>query len=479
MNTLEPKNVWKNFRELNAIPRASKKEEKAVAFVIGKAKELGLEYIQDKIGNVIIKKAGQGLGKDKAPVILQAHLDMVHQKNSDTEFDFDTQGIDMYIDNGWLKAKGTTLGADNGIGVAYILALLEDKETDLPPLEALFTIDEEAGMTGAKNLGEGLLQGKVLINIDTEDEKEISIGCAGGIDTTGTGEYSPEACPGNSQGYHIKVRGLKGGHSGMDIHLGRGNANKIMNRLLWEADENYGLRVSSIEGGGLRNAIPRESFVSVAVDSSRSAAFEKHVQEIANEIKQELKATEPGLEIQLEKSANPAQVIPAAAQTKLIQAIYTMPNGVYRMSDAVSGLVETSNNLARVTVKDGKINMQTLQRSSVESAKRDIAHAVKSAMNLAGLQAEHSGDYPGWAPDKDSELLKKTVSVYKKVMQQEPQVMACHAGLECGIIQSHYPGLDMVSIGPNIRHPHSPDEKVEIQSVEKVWNLLKKLLVGG
>ena len=476
LNQLEPINVWKHFAALNAIPRASKKEAKVCEHIIELAKKYALNYKQDEIGNIVIYKPGQGNAAHKEPIALQAHLDMVHQKNSDVVFDFDSEGIQMVIDGEWVKANGTTLGADNGIGVANLLALLDEKQLNHPPLELLFTIDEEAGMTGAKNLGKDLLMAKRLINLDTEDEDEITIGCAGGIDTFGQLSYTPESVTENTKSYFISVSGLKGGHSGMDIHLGGGNAVKILNRLLWDTFHNFGLRINSINAGGLRNAIPREGFASVAIEITRISQFENHFTELSNAIISELEIAEPNLKIQLESTANVNHVMPISVQVNMLRSVYCIPNGVFRMSDNIKGLVETSNNLARWIVKDGEIRIECLQRSSIESAKKDIANQVSAALASMNCKIEQKGDYPGWKPNNNSELLKFTHETFFKFYRKEPIINAVHAGLECGIIQSHYPDLDMVSIGPNIRNAHAPDEKVEIASVSKVWRFLNELL---
>lgn len=473
---LQPKAVWEHFAQLNAIPRGSKKEEKAAQWVADFGAQLGLEVLRDDIGNVIIKKPGQNGGENKEPVILQSHVDMVHQKNADTVFDFDTDGIRMYVDGEWVKAEGTTLGADNGMGVAYMLTILKDKTINHPPIEALFTIDEEAGMTGAKNLGSGLLQGKRLLNIDTEDDREITIGCAGGIDSNVSLQFRMEDTPDNTKAYYISVKGLKGGHSGMDINLGRGNANKILFRLLFQGYSKFGMRINAVDGGGLRNAIPREAFATVVVDIQKTGEFENHLHHLGEEIKKELQTTEPDLSITWENTANPVNVVNVTTQVNIIRAIYSMVNGVYRMSAEVDGLVETSSNLARVIIKDGEFTSQSLQRSSVESSKIDIANAIRACFEQIGAVVENGGDYPGWRPNPDSPLLKVAEELHRGVFNREPLVAACHAGLETGIITGVYPGLDMISIGPTIKHPHSPDEKVNIQSVDAFWKFLLKLL---
>lgn len=478
LENLEPKAIWKNFSKLNAIPRASKKEQEVAAMMREFGENLGLKVLTDNTGNIVIKKPGQGKGAQSATVILQAHLDMVHQKNASTVFNFDTDGIKMYVDGEWVKAEGTTLGADNGMGVAYIMTLLEDTSLDHPPLEALFTLDEEAGMTGAKTLGPGMLDGKILLNLDTEDEREITIGCAGGIDTNVNMDVKMDPTPENTKAYYITVNGLQGGHSGMDIILGRGNANKILFRLLYQGFSRFGLRIANVDGGGLRNAIPREAFATVVVDIAKATEFENHIQELGAAIKQEYSTTDPNLQISAEGTANPQEVLDITIQVKIIRAISSLHNGVYRMSADIPGLVETSSNLARILIKNGQFSSQSLQRSSVESAKMDIANSIRCAFEQIGALVENGGDYPGWKPNPDSELLKSASKIYVDVFKQEPDVNACHAGLECGIINGRYPGLDMISIGPDIRGAHSPDEKVRIASVQNFWVYLKALLLS-
>ena len=468
---LEPSAVWNHFEDLNEVPRASKKEEKVIQFMIDFGTSLGLDTYKDSIGNVIIKKpASQGM-EDRKTVIIQSHLDMVHQKNSDTDFDFDTMGIQSYIDNDWVKAKGTTLGADNGMGVAAIMTLLASADIAHPPIEALFTIDEETGMTGAFNLEEGKLNGSILLNLDTEDDDEFSIGCAGGIDTNTRKQYKTEAVTAGIA-YAIKVSGLKGGHSGVEIHLERGNANKIMNRLMYNC-ENYGLRISSIDGGSLRNAIPRESFATVVVNSQD---YSGRLDQLSEEIRQEFSDEDPGLEINYEMVDLPDQALSMEDSTQVCTAIYACHNGVYRMSRSIDGLVETSSSLARIELKDGLFVTQSLQRSSVESGKMDVAYTVAAPFHLIGCEVEHGGSYPGWKPNPKSEILDVLVSEYKNLFDEAPHVAAIHAGLECGIIGERYPGLDMISFGPTIKGPHSPDEKVNIKSVQKFWKFLLAVL---
>ncbi|MFB0910619.1 MAG: beta-Ala-His dipeptidase, partial [Flavobacterium sp.] len=400
IRNLEPKVLWNKFADLNAVPRPSKKEERVIEFMKNFGKNLGLETFEDDIRNVIIRKPATPGMENRKAIVMQGHLDMVHQKNSDTVFDFDTQGIDMYVDGDWVRAKGTTLGADNGLGVAAIMAVLESKDIAHPAIEALFTIDEETGMTGALNLKGGILQGQILLNLDTEEDDEIDIGCAGGIDVTATAEYDEEETPEGSVGYSITVKGLKGGHSGMDIHKGLGNANKIMNRVLFDGFDNFGLQISEIEGGSLRNAIPRESVAKVIIASVFDEAFVYDMQQVVNDIKTELKTTEPNLEVVFEKlDAAPKKVMPSIAQYYFVRAMYTAHNGVYRMSADFADLVETSNNIAKVVLGEGKLSVQCLTRSSVETAKFDLANALTSAFELMGCEVELSGSYPGWTPN--------------------------------------------------------------------------------
>ena len=469
---LEPKQVWNHFEDLNATPRPSKQEERVIKFMEDFGSGLGLKTYTDAAGNVIIKKKASAGMENRKTVVMQAHLDMVHQKNADTNFDFNTEGIQSYIDQDWVKAKGTTLGADNGMGVASIMAVLASEDLVHPEIEALFTIDEETGMTGAFELEQGILDGKILLNLDTEDDDEFSIGCAGGIDTNTFYEYTQTAPVEGSAGFRISVTGLKGGHSGMDIHLGRGNANKLMNRLLIDTQE-YGLRIASIDGGSLRNAIPRESFAVVAIsDQNYLNEFEKR----AAVLKSEFKFVETELSIIIDPCDLPDQVMTASDQTKLTHAINAVQNGVYSMSATIPDLVETSSSLARVIVKDGEFKTQSLQRSSVETAKMDLAHSIGSVFHLMGCMVEHTGSYPGWEPNPNSEILKLMIEKYKTRFNEEPKVQACHAGLECGILGEKYPQWDMISFGPTIKNPHSPDEKVSISSVQKFWSFLVDVL---
>ena len=477
IRNLEPKAIWNKFADLNAVPRPSKKEERVIEFMKDFGTNLGLETFEDEIRNVIIRKPATPGMENRKALVLQGHLDMVHQKNADTVFDFDTQGIDMYVDGDWVRARGTTLGADNGLGVATIMAILESTDIPHPAIEALFTIDEETGMTGALNLKGGILTGDILLNLDTEEDNEIGIGCAGGIDVTATAEYDEETTPEGSVGYTIKVKGLNGGHSGMDIHKGLGNANKIMNRLLFDGFDNFGLQISEINGGSLRNAIPRESTAKVIIAAVYDEAFVFDMQQIVNEIKAEFKTTEPNLEVVFEKlDSVPATVMPPIAQFYFVRSMYTAHNGVYRMSADFDNLVETSNNIAKVEVGGGKFSVKCLTRSSVESSKYDLANSLRSAFELMGCEVEFSGPYPGWTPNPNSEILDVLVSIYEKQNGEKPNVAACHAGLECGILGTNYPDMDMISFGPTIHGAHSPDERASISSTQKYWKFVLEIL---
>jgi dipeptidase D len=479
IRNLEPKVLWNKFADLNEVPRPSKKEERVIEFMKNFGNSLGLETFEDEIRNVIIRKPATPGMENRKTIVMQGHLDMVHQKNNDTDFDFLTQGIQMYVDGDWVRAKGTTLGADNGLGVAAIMAILESKDIPHPAIDALFTIDEETGMTGALNLKGGILQGEILLNLDTEEDDEIDIGCAGGIDVTAARSYNEEETPEDSVGYTITVKGLNGGHSGMDIHKGLGNANKIMNRLLFDGFENFGLQIAEINGGSLRNAIPRESVAKVIVAGMYDEAFVFDMQEIINDIKAEYKTTEPKLTIEIVECELPAKVMDLGVQEGLLRAVYAAHNGVYRMSPDMEDLVETSNNIARVVVANGEISIQNLTRSSVESSKMDLANGLRAAYELFGCEVTFGGSYPGWTPNVNSEILDVMVPIYEKQNNGEkPKVVACHAGLECGILGTNYPEMDMISFGPTIHGAHSPDERASIKSSQKFWKFLLEILAN-
>ena len=465
----EPKALWNHFADLNAVPRPSKKEERVIEFMMNFGRELNLETIKDEIGNVVIKKpASQGM-ENRKKVILQSHLDMVHQKNGDTIFDFDKEGIKMRVQGDWIDAEGTTLGADNGIGVATIMATLSSNDIEHPPIEALFTIDEETGMTGAKEMDGSLFQGEILLNLDTEDDDELSIGCAGGIDTNTTYNYEKVEMPKNATSFRIEIKGLLGGHSGMDIDSGRGNANKWMARILWNLAQKNTIYINDFDGGGLRNAIPREATASFSTaDELSQIQNEFNIQKQV--LVSEYKSIEGNISIEISEIANEGNVVSEVDSKKILNTLCSLHNGVYRMSPDIKGLVETSSSLARVLISEGVFITQSLQRSSVESTKDEIAMTIKSAFENMGCAVAQSGDYPGWEPNPNSDILTIMEDLYKKLFNENPQVKACHAGLECGILGTHLPDVDMISFGPNIRAAHSPDEKVQISSVQKFWS---------
>lgn len=476
VKNLQPQELWQNFVSLNAIPRASKKEEKVIAFMIAFGEGLGLETIKDPIGNVVIKKNASAGMEDRQTVVLQSHLDMVHQKNTDTVFDFESQGIAMFVDGDWVKAKGTTLGADNGIGVATIMALLASKDIAHPALEAMFTIDEETGMTGAMQLDPANFSGTILLNLDTEEDDELTIGCAGGIDTNTIYTYQQESTDAKSTAFEIKVKGLLGGHSGMDIDKGRANANKLMNRLFYTISQTVNLQLHHVDGGSLRNAIPRESTATVVIPNDQKELFMLLIKQFSDLMEGEYQTIEPGLKIRVEETQLPSKVMAQADLLKITNAVYALPNGVYRMSPDIEGLVEASSNLARVIIKDGEFISQSLQRSSVESTKDDVSNAIRAAFENIGAHVKQAGDYPGWKPNPDSAILQLMAALYEKNFKTSAKISACHAGLECGILGAHFPGMDMISFGPTIHGAHSPDEKVQISSVQKFWAYLLDVL---
>jgi dipeptidase D len=476
IKNLEPKLLWKYFYEITQIPRPSKKEHRMTEYMKKFGHDHGLETIVDKIGNVIIRKpATKGMEKCKG-IILQAHLDMVPQKNSDKKFDFEKDAIETRIDQGWVKANGTTLGADNGIGVAAAMAAMTDPKVVHGPLEALLTIDEETGMTGAKNLKKGLLKGEILINLDSEDEGELYVGCAGGVDVSATRSYKQEKTPAGMTAYKLTVKGLRGGHSGLDIHLGKANSNKLMFRFFQQAEHDFGMRIADYTGGDLRNAIPREAFATIVVPSIKKALFEKFVKGYEKMYRAEFKEVDPDIKMFVKVCDAPAKVMNEADQYRIIRAVFVCPCGVQRMSASMPGVVETSNNLSVVKIQDGKFNAHNLTRSSVETAKEATAWKIAAGFQLAGCDVSLTGDYPGWKPNMESDILKTMQETYKKLYGKIPEIKAIHAGLECGIIMGPYPKLDAISFGPTIRYPHSPDEKVEIESVGKFWNYLTATL---
>tara|TARA_R110001632_G_scaffold63318_3_gene151507 strand:- start:46900 stop:48366 length:1467 start_codon:yes stop_codon:yes gene_type:complete len=473
---LEPTSLWNHFSDLNSVPRPSKKEERVIQFMVDFGKHLNLKTIVDSVGNVIITKPATKGFENRKTIVMQSHLDMVHQKNSDTVFDFEAEGIKMLIDGDWVTADGTTLGADNGLGVATIMAILSSNDIEHPAIEALFTIDEETGMTGAMGLKGGLLEGEILLNLDTEEDDEIDMGCAGGVDVTATRNYTEETTPEKTIAFKISATGLQGGHSGMDIHKGFGNANKIMNRLLYNGFEHFGLRIAELEGGSLRNAIPRESFATIVIDEISKEPFLFEIDALIETIKSEFKTIEPNLSIDIIPVDSPKKTMSLGVQEGFIKSVYAALNGVYKMSSDIPDLVETSNNIARIIVKDGEITIACLTRSSSESSKYDLANSLRSCFELSGFNVEFSGSYPGWQPNVNSEILKILSPLYEELFQEKANVVACHAGLECGILGQNYPDMDMISFGPTIKGAHSPDERVSISSVQKFWKFTLEIL---
>lgn len=473
---LVPHEVWENFYQITQIPRPSKKEKTIVEYMKHFGEKLGLETIVDNVGNVIIRKPATPGMENRKVVVLQSHLDMVPQANSNIKHDFEKDPIDAYIDGEWVTARDTTLGADNGMGVAATMAILQSKNIEHGPIEALFTVDEETGMTGANGLEAGVLKGDILMNLDSEDEGELYVGCAGGEDANVTLEVKLEPAPEGCEAHSLEIKGLKGGHSGMDIKLGRGNANKLAFRLLKQLSDKYSIKIAKIEGGSLRNAIPREAFVTFYAPKNKCDNIINEVKEFEKIAKNELSLTEPNLSITLVKSSTPSHVIDLDSQNRLINAILACPNGVQRMSDSMPGLVETSTNLAVVKLDGDKVYVKCLMRSSVDSARRALAMSLQAVFDLAGAETNFCGGYPGWKPNMESPILKIMISTYERLYGKTPEIKAVHAGLECGLLGGLYPNFDMISFGPTIRYPHSPDEKVNIDSVHKFWDFMKETL---
>jgi dipeptidase D len=472
IRNLQPKELWNYFHEITQIPRPSKKEKKIVEYMVDFGKKHNLETVVDKVGNVIIRKPATKGMENRKGVIFQTHLDMVPQKNNDKSHDFEKDPIETIIDGEWVKANGTTLGSDNGIGVAATMAVLASENIVHGPIEALFTIDEETGMTGAFGLEGGLLEGDILLNLDSEDEHEICVGCAGGIDVTAIKNYAEEPSPKGMTAYRIAAKGLKGGHSGVDIALGRANSNKLMFRFLMQAEADFGIRMAEASGGDLRNAIPRESYSVILVPEIKAEEFEAFVKGYDKMYKAEFADTEPDLLFSFEKTGTPAKVMNQGDQYRIIRAVFVCPNGVVRMSHAMKDLVETSNNLAIVKCKEGRFEVHNLTRSSVDSAKEATAWKIAAVFHLINAEVKLAGGYPGWKPNMQSPILKTMSNVYKEIFGSIPEIKAIHAGLECAILGGVYPNLDMISFGPTIRFPHSPDEKVNIASVGKFWDFL-------
>jgi len=475
---LKPELLWKYFRDITCIPRPSGKEDKIADYITGFAEKHGLECIRDKTGNLLVKKNPSGGYENKKMVCLQSHLDMVCEKEAGSEHDFDRDPIPVYVEDGRVKSRATTLGADNGIGIAASLAVLADTSIKHGPLECLFTVDEETGLNGAMGLEPGFFNSRILINLDSEDEGEIFIGCAGGVRTNATIEYEDRNTEEGCLAFRITVSGLQGGHSGTDIHKNRGNAIKILNLILWEVRNRFGARLAKFEGGNLHNAIPRDAWADVVIPNEYKDVFISYIHDYYKIIRRELAVDEPGLNVDVSASdILPGKVMRKKAQEKLLNAIYVCPNGVVSWSRVMDNLVETSTNLASIRFTgNNTIQITTSQRSSSNTARQLIANSLKSAFRLAGAIVEHVSSYPGWDPNPQSEILGITTEAYKSLFGKKPEIKAVHAGLECGLFLEKYPYLDMVSFGPTISDPHSPSERLDIDSTAKFWHLLLKML---
>ena len=473
---IQPKSLWNNFTDLNAVPRPSKEEDKVIDFLIQFSKKLNLNCFKDSIGNLIINKPSTDNMKNCKTIVLQSHVDMVHEKNNDVDFDFKNSGINMHIDGDWVKARGTTLGADNGLGVASIMAILQSDDIPHPKIEALFTIDEETGMTGALNLDGGALKGEILLNLDTEEDDEICIGCAGGIDVNISKTYMTDDIDPDSIFVKILINGLTGGHSGAEIHKGLGNSNKILNSLIKDIDSKFDLRISEIKGGNLRNAIPRESYSIVQIKKDDYSKINQEITNFYDLKKTKYKDLDPNFSVTISKVSGEFRPLAINDHKQLIECIEECPNGVFLMSKTIDNLVETSNNLASILVRDGSILIKCLARSSVENSKSELSSLISNIFKNKDFEVKLSGGYPGWEPNMNSEILSIAVNCYKKLYNESPKVNVIHAGLECGIIGSHYPNMEMISFGPTILGAHSPDEKASISSTKKFWSFLIEIL---
>jgi dipeptidase D len=472
---LEPKPIWKHFSALTQIPRPSTKEAAARDYVLSVASRLGLEAVQDKVGNTVVRKPAHP-GRESAPMaLLQGHLDMVCEKNEGTAFDFDTDAIKVWRDGDWLRAEGTTLGADNGVGVSAALAVMESTDIAHGPLEFVFTIDEETGLTGAAEFPGGMLKSKYFLNLDNEEKDTICIGCAGGIKTTARRKVSLQAVKGNAA-CRIKISGLKGGHSGIDIHLGRGNALRILGGTLQSVMASIPVEVANLTGGSAQNAIPREASAVVVLTAGDEQKLKSLVTKVEGEYKADLGGFDPELQISVEKVDLPKQAFAQDDAGRCVDLLVSLHHGVAAMSPDVPGLVQGSTNLATITTKGDTVEIVTSQRSAIESSKLAVARMVATVCRMAGFETENSGSYPGWKPEPNSDIVKKLQSVHEEVFGHPAELIAMHAGLECGVIGEKYPSMQMVSFGPTIQNPHSPHERVEIPSVEGFWKYLKAVL---
>jgi dipeptidase D len=473
---IKPEKVWFYFEEITKYPRPSKKEEKIAAYIKGWAKDKGFEIQEDEIGNFVIRKPATPGMENRKKVCIQGHIDMVCEKNADVEFDFDNDPIQPYIDGDWVKAKGTTLGADNGVGVAMGMALLDSDDIPHPDLELLCTLDEETGLTGAIKLGNSLLKSDILINLDSEEDGTFTIGCAGGMNTLGIYPYKSDSIPENSETYKISVTGLRGGHSGINIHEGRGNAAQMMTRILWNLTNKLNIGLVNFNSGSKHNAIPREAFATVVVANAAATDLEKEVQNYHNILFAEYSSVEPGLKVTFEKVDPANRVLNMDFQKNLLRSFYSILHGVYRMSPDIPGLVQTSNNFAIVETKENTIEVLTSQRSSLETEKIDIANKIRCAMELGGAEVQQGSGYPAWQPNIHSPILEEAKEIYKRMYGNEPHIIAIHAGLECGLIGEKYPHMDMLSFGPSLEDVHSPQEKISISSTAKTWDFLVEVI---
>jgi dipeptidase D len=476
LGNLKPGLLWKHFEVLTQIPRPSRMEQKVANYIVNFAKQQKLECLTDDFGNVLIRKPATP-GKEKlTPVVLQGHLDMVAEKNSDIKHDFEKDPIPVYVDGDWVKSKGTTLGSDNGIGVAAALAVLEANDIEHGPIEALFTLDEETGLNGAQALKPGWVKADILLNLDSEEDGVLYIGCAGGQNVFVKFKCGQKDAPANTVALEVKVTGLKGGHSGLDIDQGRGNAIKLMARLLHELSYKYGIQLVSINGGSKHNAIPRESFAVIRVAKKVVSEVLLYIENYNETVKDELASVEPNLCVSADLTKSKSKVLDKTSAKNIIDSLYAVQNGVIKMSADIKGLIETSTNLGVVTTKGKVVDVITCQRSSVDSEKLDISNSIAALFRMAKGETKQGDNYPGWKPDIHSPVLKVMKNVYSKNFGSEPEVKAIHAGLECGIIKERYLDMDMISFGPTISGAHSPDEKVQISTVEKFWNLLLETL---
>jgi len=477
LNNIEPAKLWYFFEQICHIPRPSKKESGIIEFLLQFANVNQLEHKKDSTGNILIKKGATPGCENKQTVILQSHMDMVGEKDQNVEHNFEKDPVVPVHEKDWIRAKGTTLGADDGIGIAAQLVILTDKEIEHGPVECLFTVDEESGMTGASALEPGFTSGSILLNLDSEDEGELFIGCAGGIDTVGIFKGSQKRIKGDHICYQVSVSGLNGGHSGDEIHISPANAIKILNRFLWNVSRAFIVRINRFEGGSLRNAIPREADAIVAVPVKYAAEFESFYHIFCSTLKKELRYPEPHMSFNMQVTAAVDHVIDKKMQNRLLNALYACPHGVITWSSEFKNIVETSTNLAMVKMAgNSEFVVTTSQRSSVESAKKDIADRIRCIFRLAGAHTEHLNGYPGWTPDTGSEILKITSTAYRKLFKKNPVIRVIHAGLECGLILEKYPDLDMISFGPTIKGAHTPKERISIRTTQRFWKLLLEIL---